>query len=58
MKLANYVVGRWQDGAGEGQPLGDPVSGEVHHRRLVLQATPERLGALSAAAGDAAKRSA
>ena len=28
MKLANYVNGRWQEGAGGGEPLFDPVTGD------------------------------
>lgn len=28
MKLANYVEGEWRDGAGEGVPLIDPVTGD------------------------------
>ena len=28
MKLSNYVSGQWQDGAGPGEPLVDPVTGE------------------------------
>ncbi|RTL58151.1 MAG: 3,4-dehydroadipyl-CoA semialdehyde dehydrogenase [Rhodocyclaceae bacterium] len=28
MKLANYLSGKWQDGAGDGQWLLDPVTGE------------------------------
>ena len=28
MKLSNYVVGQWREGAGEGEPLIDPVTGE------------------------------
>jgi 3,4-dehydroadipyl-CoA semialdehyde dehydrogenase len=28
MKLPNYVSGRWKEGAGEGEPLFDPVTGE------------------------------
>ncbi len=28
MKLANYVCGRWQEGAGAGEALLDPVTGE------------------------------
>jgi 3,4-dehydroadipyl-CoA semialdehyde dehydrogenase len=28
MKLASYVSGAWQEGAGEGTPLVDPVTGE------------------------------
>jgi len=28
MKLPNYVSGQWQEGAGAGDPLFDPVTGE------------------------------
>lgn len=28
MKLANYVSGQWKEGAGAGEPLFDPVTGE------------------------------
>jgi 3,4-dehydroadipyl-CoA semialdehyde dehydrogenase len=28
MKLLNYVAGQWQEGAGAGEPLFDPVTGE------------------------------
>ncbi|HEV1994487.1 MAG TPA: hypothetical protein VGR03_09155, partial [Candidatus Acidoferrum sp.] len=28
MKLANYVSGEWKEGAGAGEPLVDPVTGE------------------------------
>jgi 3,4-dehydroadipyl-CoA semialdehyde dehydrogenase len=29
MKLPNYVAGEWREGTGEGEPLIDPVTGEV-----------------------------
>lgn len=29
MKIPNYVSGEWAEGSGEGQPLIDPVTGEV-----------------------------
>src|SRR4029077_17414586 len=28
MKLPNYVTGQWREGAGEGEPLIDPVTGD------------------------------
>jgi 3,4-dehydroadipyl-CoA semialdehyde dehydrogenase len=45
MKLQNYVSGQWKEGAGEGEPLVDPVTGEelarISSQGIDLQAALE-----------------